>query len=311
MYDFVYDAAQRLSSRDTEQFNGAGTKVFDELKTFTYDEAGQIATVTTTLDGGSPATENYDGHGSTSTQYDVGADNRLNEDDYYTYTYDDEGRLTERTPKATAPPAGDPPIDQVHQQYDWDHIGRLIGVDILDSDGDLESSVRYGYNALGRKMGRIAKNSAGNVVSETGYVYDGLSVVAEVDLETDKVTKTYFLGTGPNEVIAIDEVYEDAASTTEVNTVWTFTDPLGTVRSVGSIDTSDNTWSIIHRAFSTFGLEGAATGGHHHRASASLSKHLGRSSDRSTDGTGRRESKVVRRSHRTVHHHRPTRLCSW
>lgn len=133
-----------------------------DTRTFTYDalqrlEQGGTAT--------NPETFDYDAVGNhlitgIANQHD--AANRLQEDDQFTYTYDDNGNLETKTTVGANPEM---------TTYHWDAQNQLIQIDFPGSGG----TATYKYDGLGR---RIEKNVNGTI---SRYVYDGDDIHLEYD----------------------------------------------------------------------------------------------------------------------------------
>ena len=73
-------------------------------------------------------------------------------------------------------------------------------------------TVDYGYDSAGRKTIRTQSDAAGVVVERTGYLYDGITVTAELDLTTSTtaaaadVTRAHLLGPAANEVARLESL---------------------------------------------------------------------------------------------------------
>jgi RHS repeat-associated protein len=130
--DYTYDNAGRLATRT----DNSGTH------TYAYDANDQLTGVTHPSASGLPdESYTYDAAGNRTSwlghsgvRYD--AANRLLTDGQHTYTYDDEGRQTSVTDKATG----------AITTYHWNALDQLIEVKNPTSD------VTYGYDALGNRV---------------------------------------------------------------------------------------------------------------------------------------------------------------
>lgn len=157
--------------------------------------------------------------------------------------------------------------------YQYDHKGRLLKVEQFDFHDQLYRTVRYGYDATGRKVGRTVVgdfNRDGFVENRdaTGYVYDGINVLAEVSFDegdpanNNRIARTFFLGPGVNEVLAIDDAHTQIVTTSSSGlpstsaamtaTIWTFPDARGSARSLGWY-LGGSVWKILHRGFIPYG----------------------------------------------------------
>ncbi|QDV47420.1 Putative deoxyribonuclease RhsC [Stieleria neptunia] len=198
--------------------------------------------VSETIDAGTTLVRDYtNGQSSTSADWTISADNRLDQDDSYDYIYDNEGRLTKRTSRLT-------PSLGAFDEFTWDPAGRLITVARYDTTAAIIKTIEYGYDANGLMSGRRVMDASGAVTSETGYLHDGLQRIAELDLTgTDaKITELYLHGTQPNEIVATD-VLESGA----FDTVWGYTDALGSLTTVASKASGD--WKVVHNVTSEYG----------------------------------------------------------
>jgi len=138
--------------------------------TYTYDEAGRLATATRT--GEATRTYTYDARGNRSAispsedpakapdeQDRMPQVGHPGDADYTTYTYDDHGNVTDRT------------ADGVTHTYRWDGEGSLLGVKQGGPD-----IVTYDVDAKGRRVGRRVGT---NLTHQ--WFYDGqLRIVGEV-----------------------------------------------------------------------------------------------------------------------------------
>jgi hypothetical protein len=135
--------------------------------------------------------------------------------------------------------------------YDWDHKGRLLDVSTWDHASQPVEQVRYGYDALGRKTGRKSENLRTAHTEASGYYYDGGAVLAQFRLGDGKITHSNLLGPGAGEVLAMDMAGQ---------TIWTFADAQGSVRTVALDGDGPANWKIVHRALNEFGRGEGAVG---------------------------------------------------
>lgn len=241
-HTYGYGATGRLVTQQDQYGNGSLiSRTVDRV--FTYDTAGQLTDVEETIDGIlQPARTYTGGRSSTSASWDIQNDNRLKADDHFTYHYDLEGRLTDRVAK-------DPDATVAKESYTWDPAGRLIEVVQEDSAGNLLQTIQYGYDADGLMSGRRTIDADDTVTSETGYLRQGLQILADLDLSgaDPAITKLYLHGTEANEVLATDVL-----SGGEYQTAWGFTDALGTLTTVASQD-SAGAWQVVHAVTHEYG----------------------------------------------------------
>ena len=151
--NYTYDPTYQLISADH-------TNIPDE--TYTYDPVGNRLTAT------------------------VDNANRLTEDANYTYTYDNNGNLIQKTHKIT----------QAAITYAYDFENRLIKINL-----PLGITAEYKYDPFGR---RIEKNISGQIT--TKYLYDREDIIMEyaaiIPTNTNITTK-YIHGPGIDEPLSM------------------------------------------------------------------------------------------------------------
>ncbi|MEZ6096041.1 MAG: hypothetical protein R3C03_17755 [Pirellulaceae bacterium] len=152
--DYSYDLTGQLTSADFDTQN-------DE--SFIYDANGNRITST---------------NGSETANYTTGIANQLTSDGTYRYEYDGEGNQVKRIHLTTGET----------RTFQYDHRNRLVRVDDWSTDpGDpnnpapgaiLTQSVKYTYDALGRRMSReVDPDGAASQPSEKEFfVYNGDNV---------------------------------------------------------------------------------------------------------------------------------------
>jgi len=128
---------------------------------------GQACYTTDSTTYGDQATYSYDKVGNRT---DLGGNsptgNRLQSFNGFTFTYDAAGNLTERDSSAH-------PIQKLY----WDGLGRLDSV-ITTSD-----TIRFGYDALGRRIRKSTRSGS------KYYLHDGDNLLAEVDGNGSRVAE--------------------------------------------------------------------------------------------------------------------------
>jgi RHS repeat-associated protein len=277
-YGYTYNGDGTIDSWQSLFFlPGNLNEIRDERRNYAYDEYRQLIEVAVTTTIGSATDSHrylYDASGNrvgessadnpnnltdpTATN-DVRKSNRIFEDDAYTYKYDNEGNLVERTAKST------PAVQDAHREtYVWDHRNRLITVEQFNASDVRIRRVDYAYDPLDRHVatevnsyGPTGLNTSNTF---TGHVRDGNQVVLDLNLAggtNNRITKAYLNGPAPNEVIAVD-----VAGQPNTETVWLFSDTAGAIRSVARLDASVG-WLFAHRHMDSFGnvygTEGAAS----------------------------------------------------
>jgi hypothetical protein len=91
--------------------------------------------------------------------------NRLKSDGVYTYTYDAEGNLTQRTRISNG----------IIETFSWDHRNRLTRIVTKNGAGTVTKQVDYTYDVYDRRIGKtLDSDGAGTRPATTErYVYDG------------------------------------------------------------------------------------------------------------------------------------------
>ncbi|HSE83995.1 MAG TPA: RHS repeat domain-containing protein [Thermodesulfobacteriota bacterium] len=154
---------------------------------YTYGSLYRLVEATNLLPGQSSEVFYYDPVGNRLRRNGQTMDavfnmaNRLLEDQEYTYSYDSNGNLVEKTNKSTSEVT----------QYTYDAENRLIQV---SKPG---TAAIYRYDALGR---RIEKNVNGVV---TRYIYDGEDIVLEYNGSNVLIAK-YTHGAGIDEPLIME-----------------------------------------------------------------------------------------------------------
>lgn len=137
---------------------------YTNLEPFTYDAASQLT------DAGSTVySEDAEGN-LTGSGVVIGANNRLQEDANYTYSYDGEGNLIQKVAK---PGSG---LGSIEWTYRYDEANQLIqAVETDTSSNATLVEVDYSYDALGNRMERV--QTSGGVQTVQRYAYDFPSAV--------------------------------------------------------------------------------------------------------------------------------------
>jgi RHS repeat-associated protein len=238
--DYDFDNLGRLDLLDNRRTSGTISS-FD----YQYDNANLINTVTVAADHAkSPA--------GVLRELTVNALNQVTElytngQGTTTFSYDLNGNLEEKTEYLET------------TEYEYDYENRLVG--IVYPDG---GSSEFVYDALGRRLKTIERDSEGAVIEETHYVYDGLDLIAELD-GNNALVASYTFGPGIDDPVSMN--YDGAdyfflknhlGSITEItdiyqNTVKTYDyDPFGNILGESG--------SLAHNAFTYTARE------YHHRS---------------------------------------------
>jgi RHS repeat-associated protein len=186
----------------------------DGSHAFTHDLADRLTAATHPVASGLPAESfaydqvgnrtSWTGSSSGSGSYDAGM--QLTSDGTYDYTYDAEGRLTQRRDRGTGGVT----------RYTWSDAGRLTSITAPNG-----ATSTYRYDAFGRRL-EVNENS-----SIRRFVYSGWNLRNEFD-GTNALRATYVAGLFP------DNVYEIVRDGTRyyplfdgVGSVTTLTDATG------------------------------------------------------------------------------------
>ena len=271
-HQYAYDAAGRLASQSDHRTDGAGGFNHVSNRQFTHDAAGQLTQALETINAGTTVVRDYtDGQSSTDAVFLVGDDNRLTRDDRYDYLYTPEGQLSIRTSRLS-------PLAGASDEFRYGPAGRLIEVTMKDPGGAVTGIVQYGYDANGLMSGRRELAADGTtVLSHTGYLHQGLQRIAELDLSSNEpsISHLYLHGTQANEVVATS-TFVNAG----YDTVWSFTDALGSVTTTATKSLSD--WSVVHTVTAEYGSSPSWIGDTNLEALMSLQVWAGHHRDEAT-----------------------------
>jgi RHS repeat-associated protein len=231
-YQYTFDAADRL----TQETNQDGTT------TYTFDAIGQLMTADHQSAANPAESYTYDPNGNRLTSglasgaYQIGPDNRLQADGTFTYTYDNEGNLIQRTDVATG----------AVRLFQWDERNRLTAVIDQDPTGKEVQRVLFTYDALDRRIAEEVKQGSTDVA--TYFVQGhGNALLDFVDDDGPSGPHPATLAmrylAGP----AVDQIFaqEDAAG----HILWLLRDHLGSVR-----DIVDDSGAVVdHIIYDSFG----------------------------------------------------------
>ncbi len=201
---YDYDAAGRLVSlvhqKDstviasfTYQYDKVGNRVsmtdIYGIHTYGFDKTYQLKTATHPQSYNPAEAYDYDPVGNRKTSHvapgfenDYNEANRLLEDAFFTYEYDNEGNLIKKTDKGTTE----------ETTYAYDAENTLIHIDFPDG-----SFVEYRYDGKGR---RFEKNVNG---VKTRYFYDQEDILLEYD-ENDNLIARYTHRPGIDEPLIME-----------------------------------------------------------------------------------------------------------
>jgi RHS repeat-associated protein len=262
-YDLDYDNASRVVNRrttyDAPSNYGVTNAVRDESYQF-YDSGELRRRIT----AGGDEFFDYDANGNrklvNTTSSTTGKNNRVFNDGTFTYVYDDEGNLKNRTRI----------VDGYFTEYAWDHRNRLIEVKERASAIATTTllQITYIYDTSDLRVGKTVRvNQGGNLVlqdSET-YVYDGNQLALTLDRgftsnapnDVGYLQNRYLNGPGIDSLLT-DEDFggRDEPGIGAPNLRWAANDQQGSVREV-----LDQSHAILeHRDFDSYGNLTALSG---------------------------------------------------
>ncbi len=163
-FGYVYDAASRIVRQSESKPSPFGAGITE----YTYDKTHQLKTANQVYT--SPIQDydyDYDDNGNRiGGDLDYSPQNRLIEDDAFTYTYDAEGNLETKTSKT----------EDYSEAYEWDFRNRLIKVtQTRDSQTTpVVTTIEYGYDMFDRRISKNVKLDGTPVTDGfAAYVYSG------------------------------------------------------------------------------------------------------------------------------------------
>ncbi len=194
------------------------------IGTHTYgnDPTGQLTNADST-------NYQFDANGNrTMVGYQTGVANRLSNDGVFTYTYDSEGNLSQKS-KGSG-------LETWY--YSYDHRNLLTSVRQTSNGSTNLLTLTYTYDALDHLI-KQEKWQSGGSTTTTRFSYDGRNVWAELD-GSNNVQVRYVWGDATAQLFArIDTATE-----------WVLTDHLGTVRDIVS---AAGTTVLDHIEYGPFG----------------------------------------------------------
>jgi len=238
-YGWAYDAANRITSFTNSQHA-------TENATYTYDNTDQLTGADRTGSGNDESYAYDDNGNRLNAGYVTGANNRMESDGTYNYTYDAEGNTLTRTR------ISNDPADDYLTEYTWDHRNRLTKVTFKDNSNDVTKAVEQGYDAFNRWISRTVDpdgDLGSAAIEETYFVYDGTQIALQFDGNSAGDLSHRYLW-GP----AVDQLFADEDATGDV--LWALTDHQGTVRDVAEYDANlDETIVVNHNTYNGFGVK--------------------------------------------------------
>jgi RHS repeat-associated protein len=191
---------------------------------YSYDQTGQLVSADYSSSTVADEIYQYDASGNrTDSDIVTGANNRLLADDRFDYSYDAQGNTVQKLERATGN----------RRTFLYDHENRLVFTETRSSSGTVLSNVSYRFDALGRRISRVADaDGAGPSASTTEtFVYDGTDVWLEAN-GAGSVTVRYLHGDGVDDPIARYRTDQESLSAVGQGLAWYLTDHLGSVRAI-------------------------------------------------------------------------------
>jgi RHS repeat-associated protein len=203
---YVYDSAQRLTNLTQSDKNGNVLASY----VYNYDPASRLTSEVG--NGGSPITYTYDptnqltavatGTGTTNYNYDpngnpsgdsIGTGNQILNDGTWTYTYDAEGNLIEKSQGSSAPT----------WVYTYDNNNRLLtAIETSQGTGGTTlATATYVYDVFGNRLASSEWTSSTGTVT-TSYAYDGTNAWADLSSMGALVTRRLYLD-GADQMMAL------------------------------------------------------------------------------------------------------------
>jgi RHS repeat-associated protein len=243
---WTFDDANRITSY---------TNSVDSTITYGYDNTDQLTSDSTPSGFGYDYTHtySYDAAGNRtgyqSTTYTIGAANRLEEDEEYVYTYDNEGNRISKN----AIFGGD------STTYEWDHRNRLVAVH-FDTSGNHWSDT-FEYDVFNRRTSRT-HDPQGTTLEQSPqiYIYDGDNVAIDfIDFDGDpqtasfEVARKYLYGPAVDQLLAQEDMPEPMYAADRV--MWVLHDHQNTTR-----DIVNNAGQLhAHNTYDVFGYPAATS----------------------------------------------------
>ena len=235
-----YDRANRIEDVTHKKVDGGSPDI--DVSDYDYDLAGQVTDADHT--NGPDEDWDYDENGNREgSGYVVGIDNRVINDGTYSYDYDAEGNISQRTLNNNS---------SIRSTYEWDHRNRLTTVTHHQAKGQ-STTIDYKYNAQNERVQKEVFNAGGNLVAKENYIYrDGnLTLVMEPrDLQdinaVDDLTHRYLHTDAVDQAIA-DDMFN--ATGYPEDSVWLLADQVGSIRSVVDATTRNVIQDLEYGAF--------------------------------------------------------------
>ena len=216
---------------------------------YSYDKNNQLISATnpetTSSYAGEAFTYDYIGNRTTdqlgSYNYDS-TRQRLQEDYYFVYAFDNNGNLTSKQSKT---------MGNEVTSFIYNSENQLIRVEFYDGT-TLLKEVTYGYDAIGRRMEKEIIDHQDNLKSFTRrYAYDGNEIILEYDDSNNVLAKYTHSGLRTDDMLAVDVTSDGAVAGVgkQAQSYFYIKDALGTV-----VDVADSSGQKLqHQIYSAFG----------------------------------------------------------
>ena len=204
-FTYTYD---KVGNRKTKADNNGTAD-------YTYDTLNRLIEATNPLPSNPLESFNYDPVGNRVDSNQNGASvfnvaNQLEEDGNFTYTYDNNGNLTNKTAKV----GGD------FTSYEYDAENKLVRVVTAGK------TVNYDYDGLGR---RVEKEIIEVTTTITRYIYDNEDILLELD-GSNNITARYTHGPGIDGPLILEKNSQSLFYLTDgLGSIVELTDAVGTV----------------------------------------------------------------------------------
>ncbi len=232
----------------TYDVDGQLSEIIDNLdptksRTINYDDLNRLIQV----DEGIPASQGgvpipiedyaYDEEGNRlashlSSLYDSNDHNQLEEDDSYTYNYDDRGNRVSRTSK----------LDSAVETYSYDSQNRLVGY------ASEVTTAAYAYDAMGRRIAKDVDGAVEAFVYDPWNQYRTTSNDVLLDFSDGSLAKRWLHGSRVDEPLAF-EVYEGMTTGGAGALQEFYADRLGSITKVVDVVTGSVSADYTYNSF--------------------------------------------------------------
>lgn len=214
--DYAYDSNGQLTqatgaNNENYSYDNIGNRLSDSARTYEYDITGQ----------------------------------RLNQDTFFTYQYDNNGNLINKISR-------DGLKDSHH--YEYSSLNQLIKVQVMSgSIGSLATTkeIRYAYDVRGRRMQKEVRDFASSASYTRKYAYNGDNIIAEYNGNNELLAKYTHSPLSADDVLAADISSQgvSAGLSSQIGTLYYLKDHINSVSEI-----ADGNGNVIQRyEYSSFG----------------------------------------------------------